>query len=78
MKYSYTLTKKGQFTLPKEARKALGLKPLSRISVFFDRTKQMIQIEPVKDILDLAGTVKSKNFDPMRLRENFEKNYERK
>jgi AbrB family looped-hinge helix DNA binding protein len=79
MKYSYTLTKKGQLTLPREVRERLGLKPLSRVSVFFDEEKQMVQLQPQRDIVDLAGTIKSKKpFDAEKLRDKFEKEYERR
>lgn len=78
MRYSYTLTKKGQLTLPREVREHLGLKPSSRVSLLFDRKRRMIQVEAVKDIVDLAGTITSqKPFEPGKLRELFEKEYER-
>lgn len=61
-----TLTSKGQVTIPKEIREALGLKEHDKVS-FIQRGGNVL-IKPIKgDILDLRGSVK-----PKRRPENFE------
>jgi AbrB family looped-hinge helix DNA binding protein len=62
-----TLTSKGQITIPKEIRDALGLKEHDRVS--FVKRGDEILIKPIKgSILDLKGVVK-----PRKRPENFEK-----
>jgi|GEM_PF-788655 len=50
-----TVTQKGQITLPLILRKMLAIKPYDRVLVKISDGR--ITIEPVKDILDLAGAV---------------------
>ena len=79
MRPSYAITKKSQITLPAEVRKALGIKSSSRVSLTVDKEKKTIHIKPISDILDLAGTIVSKKpFNPSKIREYFEKHYERR
>jgi len=52
------LTSKGQTTLPKEVRKALGLKPKDRI-VYIIENDRVILIPVRGTLLDLKGSVKS-------------------
>lgn len=79
MRNSYTLTKKSQITIPAEMRRVLGVTPSSRVSLVLDRKTKAIYIKRVNDILDLAGTIASKKpFNPVKIREHFEKHYERK
>jgi AbrB family looped-hinge helix DNA binding protein len=59
MKLFYTLTRKGQLTLPQDIRAKLGLKPGSRVSITVDEATHTVQLQPVKDIVDLAGTIKT-------------------
>lgn len=61
-----TLTSKGQVTIPKEIREALGLKEHDRVN--FVKRGSDILIKPIKgNILDLRGSVK-----PRKRPENFE------
>jgi AbrB family looped-hinge helix DNA binding protein len=61
-----TLTSKGQVTIPKEIRDALGLKVHDRVN-FIERNGEIV-IKPLKgNILDLKGSVK-----PKKRPENFE------
>lgn len=79
MRNLYTLTKKSQITIPSEIRRLLGVKPSSRVSLILDKKTKAIYIKKVNDILDLAGTIPSKKpFNPAKIREHFEKHYERK
>lgn len=63
-----TLTSKGQVTIPKEIRDALGLKEHDRVS--FVRRGDDVIIKPIKDIIELRGSVKPKkrpeNYDEVR------------
>lgn len=62
-----TLTSKGQVTIPKEIRNALGLKDHDRVS--FIRRGDEVVIKPVKgDIISLRGSVR-----PKRRPEDFDK-----
>jgi AbrB family looped-hinge helix DNA binding protein len=59
MQYAYTITRKGQRTLPKEIREKLGLKAGTCVSIAVDEVTQILQLRRVKDIVDLAGTLKT-------------------
>jgi len=50
---TYSVTQKGQITIPKDIRDKLGLKEYDRVMVTEKDNK--ISIEPVKDILDIVG-----------------------
>lgn len=68
------LTSKGQVTIPKEIRKAFGLKPKDK--VLFIPDEDEIIMRPLKgNILDLRGIVKHKGgpIDFKKLRKEFEK-----
>lgn len=71
-----SVTQKGQITLPKKIRNAVGIKPYTKIKLEVD--KNIIKIKPQFDILDIAGTLKPVNKKPvLNAREKFEKNYTR-
>ena len=53
-----TITQKGQVTIPKQIRNVLNLK--TNDQVVFVRRGNDIVIKPVRDILDLRGTIKVK------------------
>jgi AbrB family looped-hinge helix DNA binding protein len=79
MKYSTTITKKGQMTIPKEVRENLDILIPSQITLDVDEKEKTVRIIPQKDILDLAGRFKVKKpADVLKAREKFEKTYERK
>jgi AbrB family looped-hinge helix DNA binding protein len=78
MTYSTTITKEGQITIPKSLREFLKLRGSSRIILEPERNKKFIKIKPYLDILNIAGTFKSKKkMDVLKAREEMEKNYER-
>ncbi len=61
-----TVTKKGQVTIPKKIREALGLREQDKV-VFIQRNNEVI-LKPIKGtILNLRGSVK-----PRHKPENFE------
>jgi len=71
-----TITQKGQITLPARLRKELGLKPYKKVRV--EKGKGYIKVFPVKDILDMAGTVKPiRGRDALKARAWMEKHYQR-
>jgi len=73
-----TVTQKGQVTIPVAMRRKLGLKTNGRVR--FELKKQKIVLEPVLDLLDVAGTFKvgkNKGVDPVKAREYMEKHYKR-
>lgn len=71
-----TVTQKGQVTLPLAIRKMLAIKPYDRVLVRI--SDGLITIEPVKDILDLAGTVTvNSKINTVQTRNFMEKNYTR-
>lgn len=56
MTFTSTITSKGQITIPKKIRVALGLEPSQKIS--FYKEKGRVFIEPVPDFLSLEGKFK--------------------
>lgn len=71
-----TVTQKGQVTIPAQMRLLLGIKPYGRVGLKIG--DGFIKIEPVEDILDLAGSVKPiKGRSALKARAWMEKNYKR-
>jgi AbrB family looped-hinge helix DNA binding protein len=78
MVYSTTITRKGQITIPKAIRDALGLPANKKILVEFEDKQKEIRLRPQADILDLAGTLRpKKRINVLKAREAIEKEYER-
>ena len=76
MSYQATITSKGQITIPKKIRELLGLEISSK--VIFEVKEEEVKIKPVVDILEIADTLKpKKQVSALKLREKFEKEYER-
>ena len=76
MKYASTVTQKGQITLPKALRKSLNIHPYERVSL--EKDGKSIKVSATIDILDIAGTIKTKiKKSALEAREFFEKNYQR-
>ena len=63
MKESTTMPSKGQVTIPKEIRKALGLKPGDR--VIFEKEDNRVVIKPARTLLDFRGFVKAEKYIPI-------------
>lgn len=80
MLYPTTITSKWQMTLPKEARKMLGLEKTGKVFLSVDKKKKFFTVTQVKSIFDLAGTFKPKRHkgvSVLKAREYMEKHYER-
>lgn len=77
MTYQTTLTRKGQLTIPKELREALGLEPGRR--VILEREKgDRVKITPAPSLRSLAGSFRPKRvYDPVSLRKRMERRYKR-
>ncbi|MFC1623580.1 AbrB/MazE/SpoVT family DNA-binding domain-containing protein [Patescibacteria group bacterium] len=74
--YQTTITSKGQIVVPKYIREVLGVKAGNKLILNLEDNK--VVLEAPKDIVDLAGFFKPKKIkDPLVLRRDFEKNYER-
>jgi antitoxin PrlF len=71
MKESTTITAKGQVTIPKEIRKALGLRPGDR--VIFKKEGAAIVLKPAKTLLDFRGYVKTERYISMEEGRNIAK-----
>ena len=79
MRYSTTITKKGQMTVPKQVRESFNILAPSQITLDVDEDKKSFRIIPQKDILDMAGRFKAKKTQGiLKAREKFESKYERK
>ena len=77
--FTTTITQKRQVTLGKELMEALQLRIGERIDIsLMDKKKKIVQIEPLPNLMDLAGKFKVKgSFDPVPVRAYMEKHYER-
>lgn len=76
LKFTASVTQKGQVTLPKRLRERYGIMPLSKVLIAADESS--IRIEPTQDITNLAGTFVPNNAKPvMQAREEMEKTYNR-
>lgn len=71
MTYTVSITSQGQISIPAKIRRQLGLDKTMRASVSSQGGK--VIIEPLKDILELAGSFKTKtNVSPNQVRKGFE------
>ena len=78
MNYQTTITRKGQMTIPKELREALGLKLGNRVILEPDKRGQRVKITPVPSLGSLAGSFRVKNpHNPIAIRKYMEHHYER-
>lgn len=78
MLYQTTITTKGQMVIPVKVRQILGFLPNQKITLEIRDNKQEVVLKPAKDIFSLAGKYKPKKVvSALKLREKFEKNYER-
>ena len=55
--YTVTITKQGQISIPAKLRRELGLEKTKKATVSREGSKLIF--EPVKDILELAGSLKT-------------------
>jgi AbrB family looped-hinge helix DNA binding protein len=71
MTYTVAITSQGQISIPAKIRRQLGLNKTMRAVVSSQGGK--VIIEPVKDILELAGSFKTKaKASPKQIRRGFE------
>jgi len=71
-----TVTQKGQITIPKDFRDALGIKPYQKIKI--EKAKGYLKVSPTVDIFDFAGRFKApKGKSALKGRTELEKHYER-
>lgn len=69
--YTVTITSQGQITIPAKIRRQLGLDKTKKAQVVEQDGK--LVIEPVKDLLELGGSITSKKrISPRKLRKAFE------
>jgi len=72
-----TVTQKGQITVPQWLRLKYGMELYGK--VMLEAGDGYIKVKPVKDILDMAGTVRPiKGRSALRARDWMEKHYKRK
>lgn len=75
-----TVTQKGQITIPKEFRDALGIEKYGQVSL--TREGNVIKLSNLKDLSEMAGFLsnrkyKNKGIDPVKARDYMSKNYKR-
>ena len=79
MSYQTAITKKGQITIPKEARDLLALNRFKKVFIELERDKKELIIKPSYDFVKIARKVKvKKKIDPVKARERLESSYERR
>ena len=77
--YASPVTKKGQMTIPKEVRDALGLDIIKKVFINFDPQSRTATLKPPEDFFSVIKRIKVKNkMDPVKARELLEKHYERR
>jgi len=78
MDYFTTITKKGQITIPKKLRKALGFEQFLKVAIEVEKDEKVIKVRPVFDILDIAGDFAiQKKGSVLKARKEMEKTYKR-
>ncbi|OGE64926.1 hypothetical protein A3I48_00750 [Candidatus Daviesbacteria bacterium RIFCSPLOWO2_02_FULL_36_7] len=71
MTYAVTITSQGQISLPAKIRKKLGFSRTNKALVSIEDGK--VLIEPVKDLLELRGSLKTSiKVNPKKIRVGFE------
>ena len=69
--YTVTITSQGQISIPAKFRRELGFEKTRRAVVTKESGKLII--EPIKDFLELGGSLKTKiKVSPKQIREGFE------
>lgn len=72
MTYTVSITSQGQINIPVKIRRQLGLSRSSKALISIENGK--VTIEPVKDFLELKGSLKTNiKATPRQIREAFEK-----
>lgn len=80
MLYPTTITEKWQMTIPKQVRKAIGLKRTGRVVIAVEPKRKAFRIDQPPSIFDLAGKFKprkNKGVSVLKAREYMERHYER-
>ncbi|MFH0792125.1 MAG: AbrB/MazE/SpoVT family DNA-binding domain-containing protein [bacterium] len=78
MTYQTTITKKGQLTIPKGIRDALGILALQKMVIRFEKKEREIRIKPIQDFFQSARQIKvKKKRNPLEARKYLENNYVR-
>lgn len=71
MTYTVSITSQGQISIPAKLRRKLGLDKNKK--AFVSEEKGKLIVEPVKDLLELKGSLKTKiKATPRQIREAFE------
>ncbi len=79
MTYQATITEKGQILVPKKIRDYFHIRANQKLSFEIREREGGFVVRPTRDILDLAGHFHpKKTVSALRVREQFEKQYERK
>jgi len=72
MIYTVSVTSQGQISIPAKLRRQLGLEKTKKVLIFSQDGKLIA--EPVKDLLELKGSLKTKiKASPRQIREAFGK-----
>jgi len=68
--YTVSITSQGQISIPVKLRRKLGLEKFGKALI--SESEGKLVIEPVKDLLDLQGSLKTNlKFTPRQIREAF-------
>jgi len=77
MTFKTTITKKGQMTIPKRIREALGLEKNSQVEIELKKDEGVARIKGLPDLSEVKGMIKDPKRDVMEARKDMEKNYQR-
>lgn len=78
MTFKTTITKKGQMTIPKRIREALGLEKNSQVEIELKKNEGVARIKSLPDLNEVKGMIKESEKGVLEARREMEKNYQRK
>ncbi len=77
MTYKTSVTKKGQMTIPKKLRDALGIDKNTQVEIELDQKNKVLKVKNIPDISEVKGMIKNPKGGVMKAREKMEEEYKR-
>lgn len=77
MTYKTSVTKKGQMTIPKKLRDALGIDENTQVEIELDQKNEVLKVKNIPDISEVKGMIKNPKTGVMEARRKMEEEYKR-